>query len=60
VIPREVLSVFDEDELDFLLEGVQELNLEDWKTHTLYKGSFTPRHKVVKWFWEIMSTYSQP
>lgn len=60
VIPREILSVFDEDELDFLLEGVQEINLADWKQHTLYKGEYSIKHRVVKWFWELLGTYTQP
>jgi E3 ubiquitin-protein ligase HUWE1 len=41
VVPRSVIRIFDEDELDFLLEGVQDINLDDWKEHTLYKGEFS-------------------
>ena len=59
VLPRYVLEVFDEDELDFLLEGVQHISLEDWRAHTLYRGAFNGSHKVVKWFWEILATYEQ-
>jgi hypothetical protein len=59
VIPSRIVSIFDQDELDFLLEGTQEIDLADWKTNTIYRGDFTNKHKVVKWFWEILETYSQ-
>ena len=38
VIPHEILSVFDTDELDFLMNGQPEISVEDWKAHTVYKG----------------------
>ena len=59
VIPSEIVSVFDIHELDFLLTGVPELNLHDWKQNTVYRGEFTATHKVVKWFWDILSSLSQ-
>lgn len=40
VIPRQVIDVFDVDEMDFLLEGTQIIDLKDWKENTLYKGEF--------------------
>lgn len=59
VIPRSILSIFQEDELDFLLEGVQEISLADWRTNTLYKGEFSVKHRVIKWFWAFMDTLDQ-
>ena len=26
----------------------------------MYKGDFSVKHKVVKWFWELLATYTQP
>jgi E3 ubiquitin-protein ligase HUWE1 len=40
VIPKQLLSVFDCDELDFLLGGSPEINIGDWKSNTLYKGVY--------------------
>lgn len=59
VIPYRIVSIFDQDELDFLLEGTQEIDLADWKENSIYRGDFTNKHKVVKWFWEILETFSQ-
>ena len=56
VIPRELLSVFDYQELELLLCGVPEIDVQDWKRNTVYEGLFQrqgARHKVVKWFWNL-------
>jgi E3 ubiquitin-protein ligase HUWE1 len=54
-----VISVFDEDELDFIMSGVPVISLEDWKAHTTYKGELSANHKTIKWFWEILGTLKQ-
>ena len=51
MIPKNVISVFDSDELDFLMNGAPEINIEDWKSNTEYRGEFTAYHRVIKWFW---------
>lgn len=40
VIPQNVISVFDHDELEFIMNGVPEIDIKDWKANTLYKGEF--------------------
>ena len=54
VIPADLLSVFDYQELDLLLCGVPDIDIEDWKEHTEYMGLYRKngaQHKVIKWFW---------
>jgi hypothetical protein len=61
VIPPDLLSVFDYQELDLLLCGVPDIDIEDWKTHTEYMGEFTrsgAKHKVIKWFWKAVEDMS--
>ena len=36
LIPQELLNVFDERELELLIGGVSEVDMEDWKKHTDY------------------------
>ena len=59
VLPSNIISVFDEDELDFIIKGVPHLSLDDWKANTLYRGDYTSNHRVIKWFWEHLATFSQ-
>lgn len=59
VIPHNLMAVFDADELDFIVCGTPDINLDDWKENTSYRGDFTEKHKVVKWFWTILGKLSQ-
>jgi len=55
VVPEALLSVFDFQELELLLCGLPEIDIEDWKRNTEYTGDYERKgasHKVVKWFWE--------
>lgn len=36
LIPDDLLNVFDERELELLIGGVSEVDMEDWKKHTDY------------------------
>jgi len=44
VIPKHVISVLDHEELDLLLNGTPNIDLDDWKMNTSYKGEFTEKH----------------
>lgn len=40
LIPQELLNVFDERELELLIGGVSEVDMDDWKKHTDYVRPF--------------------
>jgi hypothetical protein len=57
VVPEPVLTVFDSHELELILCGLPTIDMEDWEANTKYAGRFEDakgKHKVVKWFWEIV------
>lgn len=53
IIPRDLIAVFDERELEFLLGGIAEINIDDWKKHTDYRG-YTENDPVIQNFWETV------
>lgn len=55
VIPRHLLSIFDHQELELIMCGIPDLNVQDWKAHTEYRGK---RTKVKEWFWEILEQFT--
>ncbi|KAL7430386.1 hypothetical protein ACHAXM_002168, partial [Skeletonema potamos] len=60
VIPEPLLTIFDFQELELLMCGLPEIEMEDWKSHTEYSGEYDrdgPNHEVCRWFWEIVSEY---
>jgi E3 ubiquitin ligase SMURF1/2/E3 ubiquitin-protein ligase NEDD4 len=61
VLPPDLVSVFDYQELELLMCGLPSLDLDDWKRHTEYLGEYNrlgPKHKVIKWFWEVLATFT--
>lgn len=40
VIPQDLLNVFDERELELLIGGMADIDIDDWKKHTDYVRSF--------------------
>lgn len=54
LLPLEIISIYDPDELELFLCGEEMIDIKDWKLHTKYKGDFDDDHFIIKWFWKIM------
>lgn len=46
LISPNLLSIFDPNELELLVCGLQKIDVKDWKNNTMYKGGYTPSHPV--------------
>ena len=33
--------------------GLQDIDVNDWKTNTAYKGEYNPNHPVIIHFWKV-------
>ncbi|CAN2389432.1 extracellular transport [Pristimantis euphronides] len=53
VAPLEWLRYFDEKELELMLCGMQEIDLNDWQKNTIYRH-YTKNSKQVQWFWQVV------
>lgn len=53
LIPRSLLGIFDDRELELLFGGMQEIEVEDWKRNTDYRDC-TKEDPTVKWFWQCV------
>ena len=56
LIPSELVNVFDERELELLIGGIAEIDVEDWKKHTDYRG-YTESDEVIKFFWQTIRSW---
>jgi len=56
LIPQELINVFDERELELLIGGMSEIDVEDWKKHTDYRG-YQQGDEVVQWFWKAVEAW---
>jgi atrophin-1 interacting protein 5 (WW domain-containing E3 ubiquitin protein ligase 1) len=58
VFPLEWLQYFDERELELLLCGMQEIDVDDWQRNTVYRH-YAPQSKQVIWFWQFVRSLDQ-
>ncbi|XP_061552281.1 apoptosis-resistant E3 ubiquitin protein ligase 1 isoform X1 [Phycodurus eques] len=60
LVPENLLAIFDENELELLMCGTGEINVQDFKAHAvIVGGSWHFREKVMKWFWAVVSSFTQ-
>ncbi|GAA57497.1 E3 ubiquitin-protein ligase NEDD4-like [Clonorchis sinensis] len=52
LVDLEALKIFDANELELLICGLQDISVSDWKANTLYKGEYHPNHPVIVNFWK--------
>ncbi|XP_014227997.1 E3 ubiquitin-protein ligase Nedd-4 isoform X1 [Trichogramma pretiosum] len=58
LVPLTLVKIFDENELELLMCGIQHIDVKDWKANTLYKGDYHPNHITVQWFWRVVLSFN--
>ncbi|XP_053569048.1 E3 ubiquitin-protein ligase Itchy homolog [Bombina bombina] len=53
ILPQQYLQYFDAKELEVLLCGMQEIDLNDWQRSTIYRH-YTRTSKQIVWFWQFV------
>ncbi|KAJ1653781.1 hypothetical protein IWQ61_006162, partial [Dispira simplex] len=53
LVPPDLVVVFDERELELLIGGMSDIDVDDWKKHTDYRG-YTESDQVIQWFWQCV------
>ncbi|KAK7056861.1 hypothetical protein VNI00_002578 [Paramarasmius palmivorus] len=56
LIPVDLLSVFDERELELLIGGMSEIDMDDWSKFTDYRG-YEKTDQVIEWFWQCIRSW---
>ena len=54
VLPVQLLSAFEPEDLELLLCGSVDVDVADWRNNTLYKAGYTAQSPVIQWFWELV------
>ena len=56
VLPLDLLRVFDEHELELLIGGMTEIDMDDWTRFTDYRG-YEKTDRVIEWFWACLRSW---
>ncbi|XP_009379977.2 E3 ubiquitin-protein ligase UPL1 isoform X1 [Musa acuminata AAA Group] len=58
LIPRELISIFNDKELELLISGLPDIDLDDLRANTEYSG-YSNASPVIQWFWEVIQGFSK-
>lgn len=58
LVPQDLISIFNDKELELLISGLPEIDLDDLKANTEYTG-YTAASNVVQWFWEVVKIFNK-
>lgn len=56
IIPAELIAIFDEQELELLISGLPEIDVDDWKANTEYH-QYTASSPQIQWFWRALRSF---
>lgn len=59
VVGGPALGMFRAEEIELLVCGNHDFDIADLKQHTTYDGGYTAETRVVRWFWEVMTTWPE-
>uniref|UniRef100_A0A8D3CA11 E3 ubiquitin-protein ligase n=1 Tax=Scophthalmus maximus TaxID=52904 RepID=A0A8D3CA11_SCOMX len=54
LVPQDLIKIFDENELELLMCGLGDVDVNDWRENTKYKNSYCSNHVVIQWFWKTV------
>ncbi|KAG6508465.1 hypothetical protein ZIOFF_033839 [Zingiber officinale] len=58
LVPKELISIFNDKELELLLSGLPEIDLDDLQANTEYTG-YSAASTVIQWFWEVVKSFNK-
>ncbi|KAI8340111.1 hypothetical protein BC941DRAFT_468384 [Chlamydoabsidia padenii] len=58
VIPASLIQIFNEQELELLISGLPDIDLDDWKNNTEYVN-YTNSAMQIQWFWRAVRSFDQ-
>lgn len=58
LIPRDLISIFHDKELELLISGLPDIDLDDLRANTEYSG-YTAASPAIQWFWEVVQELSK-
>ncbi|KAJ3416767.1 hypothetical protein HDV05_000141 [Chytridiales sp. JEL 0842] len=58
IIPRDLIKIFNEQEMELLISGLPDIDVDDWKNNTEYHN-YSMTSPQIQWFWRAVRSFSQ-
>ncbi|RCK55503.1 putative E3 ubiquitin-protein ligase TOM1 [Candida viswanathii] len=56
IIPKDLVAIFDEKELELLISGLPDIDVLDWQNNTSY-NNYSPLSLQIQWFWRAVKSF---
>ena len=57
-MPPELISIFNEQELELLISGLPDIDVDDWKNNTEYHN-YSASSSQIQWFWRAVRSFDK-
>ncbi|KAH6847859.1 hypothetical protein B0I37DRAFT_415566 [Chaetomium sp. MPI-CAGE-AT-0009] len=58
IIPEDLIAIFTEQELELLISGLPDIDVDDWKSNTEYHN-YTAASQQIQWFWRAIRSFDK-
>ncbi|KAI9820754.1 MAG: hypothetical protein M1827_005124 [Pycnora praestabilis] len=58
IVPAELISIFNEQELELLISGLPDIDVDDWKNNTEYHN-YSASSSQIQWFWRAVRSFDK-
>lgn len=58
IIPENLISIFNEQELELLISGMPDIDVDDWKGNTEYHN-YSASSPQIQWFWRALRSFDK-
>ncbi|CAL1707508.1 unnamed protein product [Somion occarium] len=58
IIPKDLIQIFDEKELELLISGTPDIDVDEWRAATEYNG-YTSSDPVIVWLWRALKSFNR-
>ncbi|KAL2147000.1 hypothetical protein VTI28DRAFT_1296 [Corynascus sepedonium] len=58
IIPEDLIAIFTEQELELLISGLPDIDVDDWKSNTEYQN-YTAASQQIQWFWRAVRSFDK-
>jgi len=58
IIPKDLIAIFNEQELELLISGTPDIDVDEWRAATDYTG-YTSADPVIVWWWRALKSFNR-
>ncbi|KAK9367078.1 hypothetical protein V1509DRAFT_648000 [Lipomyces kononenkoae] len=56
IVAKDLISIFNEQELELLISGLPDIDVDDWRNNTVYQN-YSPSSPQIQWFWRAVRSF---